>query len=76
MQVRSQALDDFCAPAGAILTFEDIAADVPVEESKLAVDRDGRSHLGSANALLQIPQKRFVVDGKQTGRWFFHERER
>ena len=40
LQVGSQAIDDLSAPTFPLLPIEDVAADLPIKEDQLAVDRN------------------------------------
>lgn len=46
------AIDDFRAPAFAVLPGQNFAADLPIKKDELPVDRQGRPELGSLDPLL------------------------
>ena len=59
MQVCGESPDYVGTPPGMVLAFEDLPADVPIEQNELAINGYNRLHLGGVNTLLQIPQKLF-----------------
>ncbi len=40
LQICRQAINDLCAPAFPLLPIEDVAADLPIQQDELAVDRN------------------------------------
>jgi len=65
LQVRSQAIDDSGAPAFSLLAIQDVAADLPIKENQLAVDRNGSAQLRRLDAALQVCEEFCVGVGRE-----------
>lgn len=65
VQVGSEPVDYFSAPAVFLLPGKDVAADLPVKQHQLAVDRQGSFKLGGADAFFEIAEKRVVICGQR-----------
>lgn len=56
-----QTVDDPGSPPLPLLSLEDLAADLPVQEHELAVDRDRREDSHRSNAGLQLLEELSVA---------------
>ena len=52
LEVDGEPIDDPGAPALMVLPGEDLAADLPVKQHHVAIDREGRADLGRLDAIL------------------------
>ena len=64
-QVAAEALNHFCSPFLFLLTEKNISPDLPVEQDKLAVDREGRFDLSRADAPFKITQEVVIAGIRQ-----------
>jgi hypothetical protein len=63
LQICRQAVNNLSTPTFPLLANEDFSADPPIEKHQLAVDRNRRSQLRFADALLEFLQQRGVGVG-------------
>lgn len=64
MKVLCQPIDDLATPAGQALTFQDVAADLPIQEDELSIHGRRCLDLGLLDPLLQLTKKLIVAIGK------------
>ena len=60
-QILGQPLDHLRSPTLLTLATQDPAANVPVQQNQLTVDRQNRSHLCRTNTCLQVGQQRCIA---------------
>ena len=65
LEVRRQTVDHFRSPVFPLLPVENIAADLPVEQDQLPVDRQRRAKLRRANPPVQVGEKLSVTIGNE-----------
>ena len=70
-QVFGQSVNYLCPPALLLLADQDVVANLPVEQQHLAVDGQGCSNLGCADAGFQVSQESLIVFGIEQS--FGHE---
>lgn len=73
LEIKSQAVDDFCPPALVPLPLQNVTPELPVEREQLLVHRQCRALLRGVNTRFHI-RKPFTVAGRlalePSGRWF------